>query len=309
MLENCQKYSLNLFWNAYTWHELEDPIFYGQWTNLHDRSQNGPKHVTNDYLFWSLTFIIHVNANNIVMWETLPNNADWDGFKTPILQGDLEDSKSTSGGTLCVFGSHTFVPISWMCKKQTFSVAQFDRIRNHLFGRWIEIGRYTRTWFTVSDRRSSSRKHISEKSRTVRLPHEPSCSTSQTSNTKEISWNDWSGQCWFSLLKRQLFSSRSFVVCAWRQRSSDQDYYKGKKSYHETCFQNPQSCPWLGLTEAIWTPRSKSNTLTPRTNSQTHWQREISHVMNGIIFCVCSTLVMWVLPNVLKWCRKEHQKM
>ena len=33
--------------------------------------------------------------------------------------GDVEDSKSTSGGTLCVFGSHTFVPISWMCKKQT----------------------------------------------------------------------------------------------------------------------------------------------------------------------------------------------
>ena len=33
--------------------------------------------------------------------------------------GDLEDSKSTSGATLCVFGSHTFVPISWMCKKQT----------------------------------------------------------------------------------------------------------------------------------------------------------------------------------------------
>ena len=33
--------------------------------------------------------------------------------------GDLEDSKSTSGGTLCVFGSHTFVSISWMCMKQT----------------------------------------------------------------------------------------------------------------------------------------------------------------------------------------------
>ena len=27
--------------------------------------------------------------------------------------------KSTSGGVLCVFGSHTFVPISRMCKKQT----------------------------------------------------------------------------------------------------------------------------------------------------------------------------------------------
>ena len=33
--------------------------------------------------------------------------------------GDLKDSKSTSGGTLCVLGSHTFVPLSWMCKKQT----------------------------------------------------------------------------------------------------------------------------------------------------------------------------------------------
>ena len=33
--------------------------------------------------------------------------------------GDLEDSKSTTDGILCIFGSHTFVPISWMCKKQT----------------------------------------------------------------------------------------------------------------------------------------------------------------------------------------------
>ena len=53
------------------------------------------------------------------MWVILQNNADWDCFKTPIFAGDLEDSKSTSGGRLCIFGSHTFVPINWMCKKQT----------------------------------------------------------------------------------------------------------------------------------------------------------------------------------------------
>ena len=40
-------------------------------------------------------------------------------FQDSDFAGDLEDSKSTSGGTLCVFGSNTFVPISWMCKKQT----------------------------------------------------------------------------------------------------------------------------------------------------------------------------------------------
>ena len=88
--EICQKYALKLFWNAYTWHVLEDLIFSGQWTNLHDRSRNGPKLVTNDYLVWCLTSITHVIANNIVMWETLPNNADWDCFKTPILQEILK---------------------------------------------------------------------------------------------------------------------------------------------------------------------------------------------------------------------------
>ena len=40
-------------------------------------------------------------------------------FQDSDFAGDLEDSKSTSGGTLCVFVSHTFVPISWMCKKET----------------------------------------------------------------------------------------------------------------------------------------------------------------------------------------------
>ena len=39
-------------------------------------------------------------------------------FQNSYFAGDLEDSKSTSGGTLCVLGCHTFVPISWMCKQQ-----------------------------------------------------------------------------------------------------------------------------------------------------------------------------------------------
>ena len=40
-------------------------------------------------------------------------------FQDSDFAGDLEDSKSTSGGTLSVLGSHTFVPRSWMCRKQT----------------------------------------------------------------------------------------------------------------------------------------------------------------------------------------------
>ena len=40
-------------------------------------------------------------------------------FQDFELDGDLEDRKSTSGRILCIFGSHTFVPICWMCKKRT----------------------------------------------------------------------------------------------------------------------------------------------------------------------------------------------
>ena len=40
-------------------------------------------------------------------------------FPDSDFAGDLEDSKSTSGATLCIFGSHTFVPLIGMCQKQT----------------------------------------------------------------------------------------------------------------------------------------------------------------------------------------------
>ena len=40
-------------------------------------------------------------------------------FQEAGFAGDLEDSKSTSGGALCIFGSQTFVQISSMFKKQT----------------------------------------------------------------------------------------------------------------------------------------------------------------------------------------------
>ena len=33
--------------------------------------------------------------------------------------GDLEDSKSTIGAYLCICGDRTYVPITWLCKKQT----------------------------------------------------------------------------------------------------------------------------------------------------------------------------------------------
>ena len=60
-----------------------------------------------------------MNTNNIVMWVILPNNADWDYFKTLTLREILKIQNPLLD-ELCAFSeSHTFVPMSWMCKKQT----------------------------------------------------------------------------------------------------------------------------------------------------------------------------------------------
>ena len=60
-----------------------------------------------------------MNTNNIVFVGDTGKQCKLGLFQDSDFAGDLEDSKSTSGGTLCVFGSHTFVPISWMFLKQT----------------------------------------------------------------------------------------------------------------------------------------------------------------------------------------------
>ena len=52
------------------------------------------------------------------MWGKTAKQCRLGLFQDSDFAGDLEDSKSTFGGTLCILGSHTFVAISWMCKKQ-----------------------------------------------------------------------------------------------------------------------------------------------------------------------------------------------
>ena len=54
---------------------------------------------------------------NVVMWET--QHCRRGLFQDSDFAGDLENSKSTSGGVLCIFGKRTNVPVSGMCKKQT----------------------------------------------------------------------------------------------------------------------------------------------------------------------------------------------
>ena len=61
-------------------------------------------------------------TDSIVMWETRLSIVDWGLFQDSDFAGDLEDSKSTSARILCIFRSRTFVPTTWMCKKQTLDL-------------------------------------------------------------------------------------------------------------------------------------------------------------------------------------------
>ena len=134
MLSSCSKmFILGKNWKTrYSMH--------GQWTNLHDQSQNGPKPVTNAWIDWYLTFITHVNTNSIVMCVVLQNNADWDCLKTPILWEILR-TQNLLRVEHCAFLEVIRVFQSVGVFETNCSFAQFNRIWNHLFGRWIEIRR------------------------------------------------------------------------------------------------------------------------------------------------------------------------
>ena len=91
--------------------------------------------------------------------------------------GNLEDSKSTSDGTLSVFGSHTFIPISWMCKKQmcvcpsasesdiflwiqVYAWTKFPVPRSSVFGYYFDTLKFQ----SGAERQVSMKKFVTRKS-------------------------------------------------------------------------------------------------------------------------------------------------
>ena len=67
-------------------------------------------------------------------------------FQDSDFAGDLEDSKSTSGGTLCIFGSHTFVPRLDMWQAN-FGLTQFDRVLSCI--KWCRLYAWMQFPFSI----------------------------------------------------------------------------------------------------------------------------------------------------------------
>ena len=125
--------------------------------------------------------------------------------------GDLEDSKSTSGGTLCVFGSHTFVPISWV-QETNCCLELWDLIVSVL-------GNVSR----VSDRSGKPDNDVHKRQKSQKKIDVMEDIDSVPSNVQSARQE--------ALL--YVFEDNEAVI---------KMIIKKKKSYNETCFQNPQSC-------------------------------------------------------------------
>ena len=73
-------------------------------------SPNGLKHVT---------YIVTTGCRQYCHAGNSATDCKFGLFQHATFACDPKDSKSTSCGMLCIFGSHAFVPMSWTCNKQT----------------------------------------------------------------------------------------------------------------------------------------------------------------------------------------------
>ena len=195
----------------------------------------------------------------------------------------------------------TFVPRSWMCKKQTSvfhssieseiisldAGLRMDGIPAlDLWDVVIEVLHSSNNKKSSIQEASGNRSGFKESAgNCLRM----SCSklgkgnqnVEQLSDLDHVTTNETSSHnvkrgCTFLKTTRQ-----------WSRLSS-----KDEAQWWDTC-QGPTELRKVGcLTESTWTQKSKSKLLTPKNNSLTCWPQEVLRVMNGAIFFVC--LASWI---------------
>ena len=214
-------------------------------------------------------------------------------FQESDLAGDLEDSKSTSDKFCVIFGSHMFVPTSWMCKKQT-SVPHSSFYRS-----WNNFSRYsfTRGWNSSSWSLGFGYRSISFFSQSpldnTRDQVLGNLSRDTTSNkhiqnrtkvpTQHDNFDLINVDC---AVEREVFSIWCDAVHHWGKWSRDWSS-KAEVQEWDMC-PEPTELLLIGcLTELIWTPEihiKYVGTKHQLANILTKW---ISHAMSGSVFFVC----------------------
>ena len=144
--------------------------------------------------------------------------------KTLILQETFEDSKSTSGGILCLFESHTFCDNKLDVQETDFSFAQF-------YGSWF-FSMHVYTWmgFPLSIFGIQWLKNIilhQTKTKKIKDVREPMVKLVGKDSTKHAKTNSNKAhqsrpdQHWSRSIQRNTFWSKCYVVCLWGQWRRD----------------------------------------------------------------------------------------
>ena len=268
--------------------------------------------MTNDYLVWSLTFIIHVTTNNIVMWETLRNSADWDCFKTPMLQ-DILRIQNLHMVEHCAFWKSYVCSNQLVCQKQTSALHSSTQSEIISLDAGLRLdGIHALDLWDLIVAVLHGNTHQSNQERETRartyLRFVQNLTNFQMRKKSHGMIND--------LDKVDFISSNA--------KSSHQEALLYVFEDNEAVIKMIMKGRSPTMRHVSRTHRVALDWLFDRINLDTKIQIEnidtknqladiltkgISHVMNGIIFCVCSTSAISVPPIVLKWCRKERTKM
>ena len=195
-------------------------------------------------------------------------------FQDSDFAGDLEDSKSTSGVTLCVFGSHTFVPISWMCKKQTavsHSSTESEIISLDT-GLRLDGLPALKLWDLIVSVLGNTTQNRDRTERPVVNTSEI-CSPHHTIHKRKQSRrviNDLDNVDFIPSNVQSLHQEALLYVLE-DNEAVIKMIIKGRSPTMRHVSRNHRvALDWLFDRINLWTPRSKLNTLTPKTNSQTY---------------------------------------
>ena len=176
-----------------------------------------------------------MNTDNIVMWVILLNNAGWDCFKTLTSREILKIRNPLLEEHCAFLGSHTFVPISWMCKKQTlFSLSSTESKIISLDARLRLDGLLALEWWDLIVSVFGSVSQISDRTgqflNDVNKHHKSQKRIDVMENIDSVPSNVQSSRQEALLY---VFEDNEAVI---------KMIIKRKESYNETCFQDSQSC-------------------------------------------------------------------
>ena len=188
-------------------------------------------------------------------------------FQESDIAGHLEDSNRASTRVFCIFGSRTFVPVSWMCKKQS-SVSQSStesEIISLDAGLRMDGLLALDLWDTVTEVLRSTNNTVQPNHSGLKETCARPKSKTKTPTDNRRQKVDQVSKVDYVTTKANSSQGESQLYIFWRQWSCHQNDYQRTKSNDETLVKNPQSCAWLVV---------RQNLLRTQGSNIIHWHQD-----------------------------------